>query len=118
MLPPAPFLLSLRSSLAGGSRGDSGKGESWEPGERRLEKAGRSGLKVVGWEKFFYNSIVQVVVVFVIIVVVLLPPASSSGFLSLFLEESSGQNVVSPPPCSSSSVDFRRWSGVESSNFF
>ena len=58
---------------------------------------GSEGVKVVGCQKFFYNSIVQVVVVvvFVIIVVVLLPPVSS-GFLSLFLEESSGKNVVSP----------------------
>jgi hypothetical protein len=83
LLPPAPFLLSLRSSLAGGSRGDSGKGESWEPGESCLEKAGRSGLKVVGWlgKKIFNNSIVQALVVVevevlvVVVVVVVLEKA-------------------------------------------
>ncbi len=62
-------------------------GAMGKSGESRL--AGWSGLRgVVDFNKFFYNSIVQVVVVvvvvvvlFVFIVVVLLFPLASFGFL-------------------------------------
>ncbi len=41
--------------------------------------AGRSGLKVVGWEKFFNNSIVQVVVIVVVVEVVVAELRGSRG---------------------------------------
>jgi hypothetical protein len=72
--PPCSFLLSPQSSLAGLSRGDSGKGgKAGNQGKAGwLEKAGRpvgAELRVVGGN--FFNSIVQALVVVVVVVVVL-----------------------------------------------
>jgi hypothetical protein len=71
LLPPAPFLLSPRSSLAGQRRGDSGKGKAGIQEKAGWRKPGGSGPKVVVGKKFFNNSIVQAVVVVVVVVAVL-----------------------------------------------
>ncbi len=90
MLPPAPFLLSLRSLLAGRSRGDSGKGKAGGVSGESQGEAGWLERSEGCWKKFFLNSIVQalvvvvvVVLLFVIIVVVSAPPLLPLAF-SLF----------------------------------